>query len=130
MTQQDPVDPPRAGLSRRTLVQASAALAGVPFLATTRKALGADKLAGSGEVVVFSTGGSFTAGARQYVFEPFMKATGIKVVEVTADLAEPGVKAMKQAGRIDWDVATIRARNHPDLQAAGIFEPIDYSLWD
>lgn len=77
------------GLSRRLVLQSSATLLSLPFVAETTKAWAQEKLAGSGEVVVFSYGGSFTEGVRRSVYEPFTQATGIKVVDVVADLAEP-----------------------------------------
>src|SRR5215471_15751287 len=117
-------------LDRRSLLQSTAALLSAPFVAKATTAWAQDKLAGSGEVVVFSFGGSYTQGIRRYVYDPFTKATGIKVVDVVADLAEPQVKAMHQAGRIDWDIAGVVAQNYPAMQEAGIFVPIDYSLWD
>nr|WP_129591087.1 hypothetical protein [Bradyrhizobium shewense] len=49
---------------------------------------------------------------------------------MVADLAEPQVKAMHQAGRVDWDIAYIEAEAYPAMHKAGMFEPIDYSLWD
>lgn len=89
-----------------------------------------EKLAGKGEVVVYSNGGSFTQGVRKYVFDPFTKATGITVVDATADFAEPQVRAMNQAGRVDWDTAFIQAANYPAMHDAGMFVPIEYALWD
>nr|WP_256470499.1 extracellular solute-binding protein [Bradyrhizobium sp. 45] len=102
----------------------------MPFVAKTTRAGAQETLRGSGEVVVFSYGGSFTEGVRRAVYEPFTKATGIKVVDVVADLAEPQVKAMHQAGRVDWDIAYIEAEAYPAMHQAGMFAPIDYSLWD
>lgn len=116
------------GLTRRSLLQTSAALLSVPFVATAAKAQ--DKLAGRGEVVVFSYGGTFSEAARKHVFRPFTKATGIEVVDVVADFAEPHIKAMHEAGRFDWDIAFVEARNFPEMSEAGMFEPIDYTLWD
>ncbi|MCK1315930.1 ABC transporter substrate-binding protein [Bradyrhizobium sp. 23] len=117
----------RSRLSRRSLLQSTAAtLLTAPFISTS--ALAQDKLAGSGEVVVFSYGGTFTEGVRKHVYEPFTKATGIKVIDVVGDFAESQVKAMNQAGRIDWDIAYID--NYQQLHDAGMFVPIDYSLWE
>lgn len=117
-------------LSRRSVLQSTAALISLPLVGNATIAAAGEKLAGSGEVVVYSYGGSFTDGVRRKVYEPFAKATGIKVVDVVADLAEPQVKAMHQAGRVDWDVAIIGSPEYPALQAAGVFAPINYSLWD
>ncbi|RWA58830.1 MAG: ABC transporter substrate-binding protein, partial [Mesorhizobium sp.] len=121
---------PRSGLSRRTLLQTAAAAMAVPAIARATTAFAQDKLAGSGEVVVFSFGGSFTEGFRKRVLEPFSEVTGIKVVDVTADFSEPQVKAMNEAGRVDWDTAFVQGQAYPPMSQAGMFEPIDYTLWD
>lgn len=127
MTKQDSGNHSRSGLSRRSLLRSTTAtLLAAPFISTSARAQ--DKLAGSGEVVVFSYGGTFTEGVRKYVYEPFTKATGIKVIDVVGDFAESQVKAMNQAGRVDWDIAYID--NYRELHDAGMFVPIDYSLWD
>ncbi|MCK1315920.1 ABC transporter substrate-binding protein [Bradyrhizobium sp. 23] len=120
----------QSGCSRRRFLRAAAAAMTVPVVAGSTAAFAQEKLAGSGEVVVYSYGGSFTEGVRRRVYEPFTKATGIKVIDVVADLAEPQVKAMFQAGRIDWDIAYVVAQNYPAMHEAGMFVPIDYSLWD
>ncbi|MET4236191.1 spermidine/putrescine-binding protein [Bradyrhizobium sp. LA6.10] len=118
------------GVSRRSVLRSTAGLLSMPFVAKATDAFAQEKLAGSGEVVVFSYGGSFTEGIRKQVYEPFTKATGISVVDVTADFSEPQVRAMNQAGRVDWDTAFIQAYNYPAMHEAGMFLPIDYSLWD
>lgn len=130
MTNQDSADRSRRVLSRRSLVQSSAALLSMPFVAKATSAWAQEKLAGSGEVVVCTSGGSFTAGARKYVFDPFTKATGIQVIDVVADIPDPQLNIMHRAGRMDWDTAFIQAQNYPPMQQTGMFEPIDYSLWD
>ncbi|MCK1759080.1 ABC transporter substrate-binding protein [Bradyrhizobium sp. 137] len=117
-------------LSRRSILESAAAFLSVPFIAKATAAWAQEKLAGSGEVVVFSYGGSYTQGVRKNVYEPFTKATGIAVVDVTADIAEPQVRAMNRAGRVDWDVALIDGQNYPTMHEAGLFQPVDYSLWD
>ncbi|MDF0523429.1 ABC transporter substrate-binding protein [Bradyrhizobium yuanmingense] len=119
-------------MSRRIILQASAALLSAPFVAKATAAFGKEKLAGAGEVVVYSYGGSFTENLRKSVSDPFTRATGIRVVDVTADNAEPQIKAMIEAGRVDWDIAIVNAfwPAYLDLQQAGAFTPIDYSLWE
>ncbi|MGY4408212.1 ABC transporter substrate-binding protein [Bradyrhizobium sp. USDA 3315] len=132
MTEQDSRNRPYDTVSRRLLLQSTAALLSLPLVAKTTVAFAQDKLAGSGEVVVCSYGGSFTESLRKYVSAPFTKATGIRVVDVTADNAEPQIKAMHEAGRVDWDVAFVNPfwPAYLELQQAGAFMPIDYSLWD
>ncbi|WP_194456355.1 ABC transporter substrate-binding protein [Bradyrhizobium sp. CCBAU 53421] len=119
-----------SGLSRRTVLQSTAGLLSVPLVGRATVAWAQEKLAGSGEVVVFSVGGPFTEGVRRNVYDPFTKATGIKVVDVVADEAEPQAMAMFRAGKIDWDVIDVQSSNYPSMNAAGMFAPIDYSLWD
>ncbi|MBB4423936.1 putative spermidine/putrescine transport system substrate-binding protein/mannopine transport system substrate-binding protein [Bradyrhizobium sp. CIR48] len=121
---------PPSGFSRRSMLRAATAAMAVPALARSPVAFAQDKLAGSGQVIAFSWGGLFTKGIRKYVYEPFTEATGIKVVDVVADVAEPQVKAMNQAGRVDWDTAFIQASILPSMDEAGMFLPINYSLWD
>lgn len=130
MTKRDCVDHSHRGLSRRSLLESAAALLSVSFVAKATAAWAQEKLAGGGEVVVFSYGGSYTQGMRKYVYEAFTKATGITVVDVSADIAEPQVRAMTRAGRVDWDVALIDGQNYPTMHQAGLFQPVDYSLWD
>ena len=121
---------PRAqGLNRRSLIQSAAALS-MPLVLQGTVAWAQEKLAGSGEVIAFSNGGSFTEGARKYVFDPFTKATNIKVIDVVADIAEPQVNAMVRAGKVDWDWIMVQSQNFPGMAAQGMFAPIDYTLWD
>lgn len=118
------------GLSRRSMLQSATALLSLPFITEATIAWAQERLAGSGEVVVYSNGGAFAEGIRRNCYDPFTKATGIKVVTVVADLAEPVVWAMHKAGRFDWDVTQVQAQNYPAMNEAGMFVPIDYSLWD
>ncbi|UPK34495.1 ABC transporter substrate-binding protein [Bradyrhizobium sp. 186] len=118
------------GLSRRSVLQSTAAFLSVPFVVEATSAWAQEKLAGAGEVVVLSWGGSYTDGIRRYVYEPFTKATGIRVVDVVTDLAEPQIKAMHQAGRVDWDIAYVSPANYPAMHESEMFVPIDYGLWD
>lgn len=118
------------GISRRSLIQLAATALSVPMVARSTSAWAQDRLTGSGEVVVFSNGGAFTEALRRTVGEPFTRATGIRVVDVVGDLSEPQIKAMHHAGRIDWDAAIVRAAQFGPLRDAGVFAPIDYSLWD
>ncbi|MHB0791053.1 ABC transporter substrate-binding protein [Bradyrhizobium sp. 5.13L] len=103
-----------------------------PLVAKATAVFGQEQLAGKGEVVIQTYGGSFTDGIRRHVYEPFTKATSIRVIDVAADLAEPQIKAMREAGRVDWDIAIVNPLwpAYLDLQQAGAFLPIDYSLWN
>jgi len=98
------------GQSRRSMLQSAAVLLSAPFVAKATGAWAQEKLAGSGEVVVFSYGGSFTEGIRRYVYEPFTKATGIKVVDVVADLAEPQSKRCTRQAESIGTLPTLSCR--------------------
>lgn len=89
-----------------------------------------DILKGSGEVRFANYGGA-TAGAQQKAwFEPFEKATGIKVRTFpTADAAK--TKAMVDAGNLEWDLVNLGRGDILKLMKAGeYFEKIDESLLD
>lgn len=60
----------------------------------------------SGEVVVATTGGAYDRALKELWFEPFTRATGIKVSTVTATDAEQRTRAqaMATAGRVTWDI--------------------------
>ncbi|MDX1017177.1 extracellular solute-binding protein [Sinorhizobium medicae] len=61
------------------------------------------------QVVISGSGGSYEKALREYWFDPFEKATGIKVVSVpTADNEEgrAKVEAMIKSGNVTWDIFT------------------------
>lgn len=80
-----------------------------PAVFLTAAALGgavvSTALAQQKEVVYPTTGGAFEQGQRSAWFEPFTKATGIKVTTVTATDAEQRTRAqaMVQSGNVTWD---------------------------
>lgn len=120
----------KLGISRRAILQATAGSLSMPFVAKTTAAWAQERLAGIGEVVVQNFGGSLTEGTRRSVMDPFTKATGIKVVDVVADIADPQIMAMSRAGRVDWDIAQVSTVTYPQMHASGMFVPIEYTLWD
>lgn len=79
-------------------------------------------------LVIASFGGEFQDQQRKAFFDPFTKATGIKVVDV-AGAAVPKVRAMVQTGNVEWDVFQTSAHDYPEY-ADGLTEPIDYSKID
>lgn len=87
-------------------------------------------LKGSGEVRIATFGGTMQETQMKAYFEPFEKATGIKV------RAFPGsdptkVKAMVETGNVEWDMAQLSRGSIMNLMKNGdYFEKIDYSLVD
>ena len=59
-----------------------------------------------GQVVVRTTGGAFEAALKKNFFDPFSKATGIKIVPVAASYGEMMARstAMIGAGSVEWDI--------------------------
>lgn len=58
------------------------------------------------EVVVATTGGTYDRALKEVWFEPFTKATGIKVATVMATDSEQRTRAqaMANAGKVTWDI--------------------------
>lgn len=127
---QEPYNLSNQGLNRRAVLKSTVVMLSAPWVARANKASAQEKLTGSGEVVAFSYGGAYTKGIRERVYDPFTKATGIKVIDVVADVAEPQVRAMATAGRIDWDLTLIDRVRYAEFHEASTFMPIDYTLWD
>lgn len=130
MTKRDSGSQSACALSRRSVLQSAAALLSVPLVAEATTSWAQERLAGSGEVVVSSRGGAFADAIKRNCYDPFTKATGIKVVPVTANLDEPLLWAMNKAGRMDWDMAVVQPQTFPTMDDAGFFVPVDYTLWD
>lgn len=67
---------------------------------------GAASLAQDRQVVIATTGGSFEQALRQWIYDPFTRETGIRVVAVSASGADQiaRVRAMRESGRVAWDV--------------------------
>lgn len=59
-----------------------------------------------GRVVIRTTGGVFETAMRRHFFDPFTRATGIRVIAVAASAAEMMARtaAMQAAGRVEWDI--------------------------
>jgi mannopine transport system substrate-binding protein len=57
-------------------------------------------------LVVRTTGGVFEASLKRNFFDPFTKATGVRVIPVAASDADMQAKAaaMQAAGRVEWDI--------------------------
>ena len=104
-------------LTRRGLLLAPAALA-VPLAAPSiARAEELERM-----VVIRTTGGVFEAALKRNFFEPFTKATGVRVVPVAASDGEMMAKstAMQASGRVEWDIISPQyddLANHPDLLA-------------
>lgn len=57
-------------------------------------------------VVIRTTGGAFEQALKRNFFEPFTRATGVRVIPIAASYTEMWAKAsaMQAAGRVEWDI--------------------------
>ncbi len=89
----------------------------------------ADLLKGSGQVIVCTWGGSFTAAQKQAFFDPFTAATGITVVTTgVPDAAK--LKVMEDTGNVQWDLVAAEAQMMYQAVEQNLLSPIDYGLVD
>ena len=100
-------------ISRRTIVTGSMLAGAAPWLAQAQTA--APKLEDA--VVIRTTGGVFEAALKRNFFDPFTKATGVRVVPVAASDSEMQAKAaaMQAAGRVEWDIISPQMSELPNL---------------
>lgn len=95
---------PLQSLHRRKVMQAAtfgAAVIAAPFIWTASRVT-------SKKIVIRDAGGIFTEIYKKAFYEPFTKATGIKIVSVSS-LAEPiaQIRTMVESKRYLWDMAAI-----------------------
>lgn len=81
------------------------------------------------QIVVASFGGQFQDQQRKAYFEPFTKATGIKVVDVSG-VSVAKVKSMVMTRNIEWDVFRTSTADYAQLVQGNLLDEIDYSKID
>lgn len=107
------------GVTRRDCLKllATGALGGIPQLTRAQ--------ADAGTVTVASLGGSWEAMERKAVFDPFEKATGVRV-KVVAYTSPSQIVAQEKTGNIEWDCIQMSRGAMLPLAAQGYLEKIDY----
>lgn len=78
------------------------------------------------QIVVSDPGGPYTGAYRKAFYDPFEKATGIRIISVARE-AQPVAQftAMVQTKNYIWDVTTLTLSSDiPILQSRGLLEPI------
>jgi len=109
---------------RIKLMLASAlAVIGLPagMLAATNSALADDQL------TVTAGGGSFQRVLRKVAFDPFSKASGVKVTDAEYDYSIAKIRAMVETKTVNWDVVWTTEGQTRTLCAEGIIETIDWT---
>lgn len=79
----------------------------VSALAVTAALTAGAALAQSKEVIMQDPGGGYGEALRKVMYDPFEKATGIKVVTVQEARSGPRIKAQVEAGKTEWDLTFI-----------------------
>lgn len=79
------------------------------------------------QVVITGYGGNYQDAQRQAYFEPFARATGLKVIEVTGPEGAI-LKAQAERGRVEWDVVCFSTRRLASAVEAGLMEKLDLRL--
>jgi putative spermidine/putrescine transport system substrate-binding protein len=85
--------------------------------------------AGDKTVVFAGWGGSIQKAQREVMFNAFEKATGIKVIDVP-DVQLGKIKAMVEAGNVEWDVAEALGMWVPEGEKQNLWEKLDYEIID
>lgn len=80
-----------------------------------------------GQLTVVSFGGSYQEAQRKAFFEPFAKATGVKVIEDEWHGEMAKLRAMVQSGNVTWDVLAISDGQLPLACDEGLVEKLDLS---
>lgn len=81
-----------------------------------------------GSLVVATTGGKLTDAIKAAYIQPFTAATGIGIVDAASVPAK--LKAMVDAGAVEWDVVQLDAATAASLARLRLLESIDYSIID
>ncbi|MFM0719456.1 ABC transporter substrate-binding protein [Paraburkholderia strydomiana] len=111
--------------TRRRILQGAGALAVAGSMPLAARAQ-------SSQIVVSDPGGPYTTAYREAFYDPFEKATGIKVVSVARE-SQPVAQfaAMVQTKNYVWDVTTLTlSADIPYLEAKGLLEPIGLKASD
>lgn len=106
-------------MNRRTFLQGSTAV-GAMTLAQGLPAHAADR-----PMTFVSWGGALSDMETMAFVQPFAEMTGQEVIS-TSPTTYAKIKAMVEAGSVEWDVVTVGGRFAYEGSAAGLLEEIDY----
>lgn len=114
-------------ISRRTLLQGTmgAAIAGPALIA------GNGAQAQIKQITVADPGGAYGEAFRKAFYDPFEKATGIRVINVARE-AEPTaqIKAIVETKSYTWDASILTEAARDILQGQNLLDPIDLTPED
>ncbi len=101
-------------MNRRRFAASAAALCAAPWVAR----------GASEQLLVRTSGGSFQAAQDKAIFQPFTRATGIRVVPVP--LSTGKLREILETGRIPVDVQFLVETHQIELEQAGYLDRIEY----
>lgn len=78
------------------------------------------------QLTIVSWGGAFQAAQRKAFFEPFMKATGIKITEGEWNGETAKIRAMVETKSVSWDVVHVFGDKAILMCDEGLLEVIDW----
>ncbi|MBP0439101.1 ABC transporter substrate-binding protein [Tianweitania sediminis] len=123
----------RWAVPKSSLCAVALALGGSAFMASASAAASChpDGQPISGEVIFFSSGGSYGNAIQEHYFEPFEKECGVKVVHSTGSRNFSQLQQFVDAGNMPWDIgATISDQEYPLGVREGIFHKLPDGFWD
>ena len=77
-------------------------------------------------LTVVSWGGAYQAAQREVYFEPFKKATGIKMIDESWDGGIGVLRAKVQGGNVPWDVVQVESEELELGCDEGLYHELDY----
>ena len=83
--------------------------------------------AGGKQLTIVSWGGAYQDSQRKAYYEPYMAATGAKIVEEEYDGELGKIKAMVEAKQVTWDVVDVDLAHALAGCDEGLLEKLDYS---
>ncbi|MFQ3459002.1 ABC transporter substrate-binding protein [Bradyrhizobium sp. UFLA01-814] len=83
-----------------------------------------------GQLTITSFGGAYQRSVRKAYFEPFSKATGIKITEDEYNGEFAKVRAMVESNNVSWDVIDLAGDGVIQLCAEGMLETVDWKKLD
>ncbi len=112
---------PATQLSRRRIIQATAASLGALLWVRSGRALAQDK-----RLVIRDPGGPYAEGFGNAFYKPFKEATGIEIVPATGQHQPTAFfKTMVESKTYTWDMAHVSRDVHDALVGMGHLEPLN-----
>lgn len=111
------------GITRRDLTRGAAVAV---TLAMFKSSEAAPQMTRVPQLVIASGGGKLLEAYRKAYYAPYTAATGARIVDASNEIAK--LKAMVEAGRVEWDVLQIDAAVAAIAAKENLLEPLDYNV--